>query len=279
MATQCYALVRGAAIRVTPLDACGSIPEPVSYAVSKSVATVRIEEQTESGADERLRTPEGNRRLRLVRPTQMIRHRVDIEFLRVDPSVFSAVSGVSTVVKDPDLGFGEMPFGESPFGLFVPGTNVIQGFDSGTGNRTTSFALEVWSKLAGDKCEGGQQWGYTLFPHLRGGRLSGFAFANGKVSFTLRGAQSRRTSNWGVGPYDITGPYERLPSPVSRNVSFRQTLVPLPPPEQTDGLEELPLDVVDNGTPDNPMPDPEAPMVLDGGGPVTSPWIVDGGKP
>src|SRR6478609_5477460 len=294
----CFAPVRGSALRVTALDARGAVPDLVEYVTSKSVIKATVSEVVETGGTEVLKNPEEKRRLRLTKNAQVIRHKVDIEFLRVDPEMLRLVAGVELVYSSVP-GFGDVPFGVSPFGGGEYG-DVI-GFDSGTTLRATSFALEVWSKLDGGSalpepvgfdtlgfdeepfdgyygCDA-RRWGYTLFPFLRGGRLSGFTFADGLVSFNLRGAQTRRNPGWGVGPHDLTGPFERLETPVSRNTSWRMFITNSAPPAEECGIQYRSPDVLDNGTPANPMPDPAALFAVDAGGPDTSSWIIDGGTP
>lgn len=259
MSTRCYALVRGSALRITALDKRGAVLNPVAYATSKSVVSVRVDEVTESGSNESISTPEEERRLLLVKPTQLVRYSVSIEFLRVDPGVFSLASGVRQVTE-------------------VSGN---LGFDVNTRDEPVSFALEIWSKLAGRRCDetGLPEWGYTLFPHIRGGVMGGMTFANGGVRFNITKARSRRLSRWGVGPYDLSGDFERLLTPVSRNGAYRQFITTAAPPEQMNGIQTF-ADVISNGTPANPMPYPDAPLVLSGGTPATAgPYTISGGLP
>jgi hypothetical protein len=269
----------------------------VEYVTSKSVAKITVSEVVESGGTEVIKNPEEKRRLRLAKNSQVIRHKADIEFLRVDPEMLRLVAGVELVYKA-EAGFGEAPFGVMMFG---GDAGTVIGFDSGTTLRATSFALEVWSKLDGASakpralggfdttpfdmpvpnaggCRDGRRWGYSLFPFLRGGRLSGFKFANGLVSFNLIGAQTRRNPGWGVGPYDLTGPFQRLSTPVSRNTSWRMFITEGSPPAEECGIQYRLPDVLDNGTAANPMPDPGAPLLVDAGGASTEPWIIDGGR-
>jgi hypothetical protein len=273
-------MVRGSAIRVTALDDRGRVGDPIRYGTSKSIARVRIDEVVEQAKSEILSTPEEERRLRFDRSAQTIRYRANIEFLKVDPDVLSLVAGVELVYSAGASGggFGDGGFGIIPFGGGGGGVGDVVGFDSTTRLPAMSFALEVWSKLAGQRCEDGSPaWGYTLFPYLRGGRLSGFQFANGLVSFNLIGAQTRRSSRWGVGPYDLEGPFERLIRPVSRNSTFHSFMTPAAPPAESCGVQEV-TDVLDNGTASDPMPDPTAPLIVDGGGAETSAFIIDGGR-
>lgn len=280
VSTECFTPVRGSGIRITGLTDRGALPEIVPYATSKSVVRVGITEVTDPAKNEALRNPENARRLRLTKAAKTIRNIVDVDFLRVDPGVLSLVAGVDLVYRpDPEgLGFGEGEFGGMYFG--GPLGDLV-GFDVGTRLNAVSFALEVWTKLAGQRCaDGTPLWGYTLFPYLRGGRVSGFTFENGLVSFNLRGAQTRRVSRWGVGPHDMTGPFERLISPVSRNTASRTFMTTAPPPAQANGIQYLGVDIISNGTPANPMPYPDAPFILNGGTPADAgPYIISGGRP
>lgn len=254
--TKCYAMVRGSAVRITGLDRSGTVPSPILFTTSKSVATVTINESTESSSNELVNTDEDDKpRLHFVRPEQMTNFTVDVDFLRADPGILSLIAGVPTVVND--LG-------------------VVVGFDSETRLPSASFALEVWSKLAGSACVDGQrQYGYTVFPFLRGGYLSGFEFKNGLVSFNLRRAQTRKVPRWGVGPFDLEGPHERLTEVVSRNTMFRQMLTTALPPVEAEGIQET-TDTVEGFS---AIPPPGADDVLDGESATdTSVWIVEGGR-
>lgn len=259
MATRCYAMVRGSAIRVTELGKRGQVTDPVRSASSKAIARVTINEVVEGGSNEIFRNPEEERRLKFVKPATTIRHTVDIEFLRVDPGVLSIVAGVPVVRN---------------------AAGDVVGFDSGSAIPAVSFGLEVWSKLNGSVCAdtGEREWGYTVLPFLRGGILTGFTFANGRVSFNLTKAQTRLSSRWLVGPHDLTGVFQRLLKHVSRNLFYSSFVTTAQPPAQTDGIVET-EDVLSNGTAANPMPDPNAPLVVSGGTATDAgPYIISGGR-
>ncbi len=257
MSTECYSLVRGSALRVTGLTKRGALPDPLVYAVSKSVVKVTIDEVSEAGANEILRNADEEKRLHLVTPTQTIRYTAAIEFLRVDPGLLSLVTGVPVVAN---------------------AAGDLVGFDADTKIPAASFALEVWSKLASDPCrrpagfgegpagfgegpfgempfgEGSlftidlpKRYGYTLFPFLKGGILTGFKFDNGLVSFNLVKAQTRRGSDWGSGPYPVESEWQGLYEPVSRNAYWRSQIVGGLPPVETDGAVGW-LDEIDGGT-------------------------------
>lgn len=271
MATKCYAMVKGSAIRATGLGNRGEVPHPVESVTSKSVANIKINEVTESGNNEMVRTDEDETRLLFVEAERTIRYTVDIDFIRVDPGVLALVAGVLPVYKAVGgLGFGEGPFGET---LFGGGLADVVGFDLATRVPSKSFGLEVWSKVAGAVCAetGQRQWGYTVFPWLRGGYLSGFSFQNGLVSFNLRRAQTRRAPRWGVGPHDLEGPFQRLTQVVPRGVTFRSMLTTAQPPTEQCGVSQS-TDVLDGGSASMTTED-----IVDGETVTTSAWIVEGG--
>lgn len=254
MSTTCYAMVRGSAIRVTGLTSQGTVPAPILFATSKSVAVVRINEVTESSASELLNLDgEDNvSRVRFDRPEQTIRYTADVDFLRVDPGALNLVVGTPTVAN---------------------AVGDIVGFDANTRVSAASFALELWSRLAGADCaDGTRQYGYTVLPFLKGGYLTGFEFKDGLVSFKLRNAQARKSSRWGVGPWDLEGTHERLVERVSGNTLFRTFVTTAVPPVQGDGIQEA-TDVIEGGTATLTTSD-----IIDGEFVDTSLWIVEGGS-
>jgi hypothetical protein len=246
-------MVRGSAVRITGLNNSGSVPSPIRFATSKSVATVTINESTESSSNELVSTDDDDKpRLHFVRPEQAVQYKIDVDFLRADPGILSLISGATVVLND---------------------SGDVVGFDSDTRKPSVSFALEVWSKLAGTACaDGTRQYGYTVFPFLKGGYLSGFEFKNGMVSFNLRGAQTRKVPRWGVGPFDLEGPHERLIEVVSRNTMFRTSLTTAIPPVEANGIQET-TDIIEGGTATVTSAD-----VVDGEFTDTSVWIVEGGR-
>lgn len=271
MSTDCYAMVRGSGLRVTALDRCGDFTEPIRYAASTSAIRVVLNEVSDNAPSELLRNDQEDPRIRLASSDQTIRYTLDADFLRVDPGILSLIAGTPVV---PDA-----------LGNFI-------GFDSETKISPVAFGMEIWTRLAGENCVwngagfdtvgfdtdpfgGGvqvRQYGYTLFPFLKGGTLSGFAFTNGLVSFNLRGAQTRRMPQWNVGPYDINGPWQRLLTAIGSTTLWRTLKTSYPPPEQTDGVVEI-EDIVDGGNASTTSAD-----ILDGEFVTTSDWIVDGGR-
>lgn len=237
---------------MTGLRPCGSIPDPIQYVVSESVVKVAVDTVTDGGGNETLRSDRDDIRLHFVEPEDTVRYQTSIEFLRTDPGIFSLITGVPLVFN-------------------AAGDAV--GFDAETRLPAKAFALEVWTRLnatrvvsrSGGFGTGGfgmggfgvgngstvsldgcaRDYGYTVFPFLRGGMLGGFSFSNGLVNFTVKNAATRKGTRWGAGPYLIQDG-ERLFEDVSGNLGFRNIITNTPPPEQTNGIVVF-EDVIDDG--------------------------------
>lgn len=229
MPTKCYSQVRGNVIRVTRLDGCGE-PDPGASAVvvSKRISTITIDEVTDDGTN--IRDRNFGDELCVVDDafTESIGFTADIALCGVDPGLISLLTGQPVVTN---------------------AAGDIVGFDATTDINLDSFgfALEVWSRIAGAACDpnGRRQWGYTVLPYLKGGRLGGFSFENAAVQFTITGAQTRDGNGWGVGPYDVDRGASPtfLPSPLNTplgvNTHFRNILVTLDPPAASCGAFAL----------------------------------------
>lgn len=225
--TKCFAQVRGSVIRVTRLDDCGS-PDPGASAVvvSKRVSSVAIAEVTDDGTNVRERNFADELIVVDDAFTQVLGYTADVTLCGVDPALVNLMTG-QAVVSDAN--------------------DDIVGFDIATGINLDGFgfALEVWSRIAGSACDpsGFRQWGYTVFPYLKGGRLGGFSFENGLVQFQITGAQTRDGNGWGVGPFDVTRDDADAASPLNTalgvNTHFRNILVNLDPPAASCGAAAL----------------------------------------
>lgn len=225
--TKCYAPVRGKVIRVTRLDSCGN-PDPGASAVvvSKRISSVAIDEVTEDGTN--IRERNFGDELCIVDDafTAIIGYTANVSLCGVDPGLVSLLTGQPVVLN---------------------AAGDIVGFDATTSIDLDSFgfAIEVWSRLAGAACSpsGHRPWGYTVLPFLKGGRIGGFTFENGPVSFVINGAQTRDGNGWGVGPFDVDRDELDAPSPLNSalgvNTHYRSIMVTLDPPEASCGAFAL----------------------------------------
>lgn len=227
MSTECYAQVRGRVIRVTRLDGCG-VPDPGASAVvvSKRISTVTVDEVTDDGTNIRERNFADELCIVDDAFTTVIGYTADINLCGVDPDLVSLLTGQPVVLN---------------------AAGNIVGFDATTEVDLDSFgfSLEVWSRIAGSACDpsGNRKWGYTVLPYLKGGRIGGFSFENGPVSFTIAGAQTRDGNGWGSGPFDVDRDESALPiplfTPLGVNTHYRNILVTLDPPEASCGAFAL----------------------------------------
>lgn len=219
MATKHYAQVRGSVIRVTRLDGCGN-PDPGDSAVvvSKRVSTITVDEVSEEGESIRDRDFSGALSVVDDAYAEVVGFTVDTTFSGVDPELITMMTG-QPVVKN---AAGDV------VGFDATSDIDLDGF---------GFAIEIWSKIAGNACDisGNRPWGYTVFPFLKGGRLGGFSFESGSaVQFQMTGAQTRDGNGWGVGPFDVdrdvAGAPAPLFTPLGERAHFRNILVTLDPP-------------------------------------------------
>lgn len=227
MTTKCYAQVRGSVIRVTRLDSCGN-PDPGASAVvvSKRVSTVTLDKVSDTGTDIRERNFADELCIVDQSFEQLIGFTANIALCGVDPDLVSLLTGQPVVLN---------------------AAGEIVGWDATTEVDLDSFgfSIEVWSRIAGAACNasGFRPWGYTVFPFLKGGTLSGFAFENGPVSFSIEGALTRDGNGWGVGPYDVDRDETDAPAPLNSslgvNTHYRNILVTLDPPEASCGAFAL----------------------------------------
>lgn len=227
MATKCFSQVRGRVVRVTRLDACGEpVPGQFAVAVSNRISSVALEEVTEEGNNVRERNFADELFIKDDGYASTLGYGATINLLGVDPDLI-AIFTDQRVVKNA-LGH-------------------VVGFAGNTSINLDdfAFALEIWTKLGDSVCDpsGNRQWGYTPFPYLKGGRLGGFTFENGAVSFTINGAQTRDGNRWGVGPYDVDldagGNPAPLFEPLDPNDAFQNLMVSLDPPAASCGAFAL----------------------------------------
>src|SRR5205085_2449421 len=126
----------------------------------------------------------------------------NIAFTRVDPDLVSLITGNQTVVDHAAAAVGFRLSGGIP---------ILGG-----------WALEVWTDLAGQVCEGAKAYGYTLLPFLRGGKVGDFSIEDGAASFSIT-STTREASAWGVGPYDVvhTAAGATVPGPLLAEIGSK----------------------------------------------------------
>jgi len=219
MASKCFSLVRGRAMRVTRLDGCGAVvPGPDSQVTSDGFITVSLTANTDEGETISVTNAAGRVCILDEPCPKFTGYDVEVEFCGVDPALYGLMTGQPVV----ENGAGDVVG-------FKMNTDV-DACDSG-------FALELWSNVPAAICEPGtgQSYGYLLVPFLKGGVIGDFTVGNDAVNFTMSGAKSKDGNTWGVGPYDVVNDDTGLASPLLEalepNDHLLVTLTTVAPPD------------------------------------------------
>lgn len=207
MPTTCWSPIRGRAMRVTKLNACGAwTAGPKAVAVSDGFVSVQMSFQYEDGENTRKKNANGDICLSDPGKPALAGIDAEINFCGVDPDLWGIISGNPLVMnRDGDA-----------TGLRI-------------GEKVESYwALEVWTDLSGAGCgeDGEVPYGYLLLPFLFGGRVGDMTVEEAAMDLKLT-SSTRRDSQWGVGPYDVTladgaGPSDPpVPSPLLTAIGAR----------------------------------------------------------
>lgn len=204
MASTCFSLVRGRALRVTKTDGCGQVVlGPDSKVVTEGFISVGLTANNDEGETISVTNAAGNVCI-LDEPTpKFTGYTIEVAFCGVDPELFSLMTGQPVVLNaDGDLAVG----------LRV--NSQVSLTDSG-------FALEMWSNVPVAACDssGSASYGYFLVPYVKGGVLGDFSVENGAINFTLSGAVSKDGSGWGVGPYNVVRDASENAAPLNEEIT------------------------------------------------------------
>jgi hypothetical protein len=222
-----FAPIRGRRMRLTRLDECGApVIGAATTRVSKGFVSVALSPQYEDATAINMTNAAGEIDFNEPGDSTLTAMQAAIAFTRVDPDLFSMITG-QPVVVDADA---------AAVGFRMEGGVPVLG----------GWALEVWSDLGGQVCAGAKAYGYFLVPFLRGGTVGDFSVENGAASFTLT-STTREGSQWGEGPYDVVNsaadgaPIVAAPllEDIGPKTHFHLQLTPIAPPAETAGLVAL----------------------------------------
>ncbi len=190
MATSsCATPIKGTALRIVKLDACGN---PVTGAsslviVTKSFVQVQMEPQYEDGVEFFERTADGSICVNQKDDPALKRFNLTIDFCEVN------VSGVAFVTSARELTLG------------APTTGY--GFAVSEGNPTNRFSLEVWQQVAGSgACDasGAQRYIYNAWPNVGAAKFGNYTIENGRSTLQItaetRAASATAITGWLDGP-------------------------------------------------------------------------------
>lgn len=242
MATQCPSFLRGTAMRVTRLDACGRpVYGDCNQVVSDGFVTATLSAEVEEG--EAITVTKANGKTCINEPgeDQLQWYTTEIEFCAVDPDMVQIMNSTWDKVLDAQ-------------------GNVI-GYNANGDLGGNGFALEIWMNTYGsaDACSGETaqgSWGYILLPWVIGGAPGDIEIGNDAISFTFNG-KTKLGSRWRRGPYPVqlqaNGAPGPLLQPIGPKTHYRLFTTTVRPPEPECGCQPV----------ERPTPDP-AELVLTG---------------
>lgn len=224
-----FTLVRGRAMRVTRLDACGrTVLGPDSVVVSKGFISIGFTANTEEGEAISVTNANGEPCVLDTPVPRFTGYTAEVAFCGVNPELVNLMTGQPLVMN--------------AAGTQAVGFRTNSQIDLGS----SGFALEAWSVVPSGGCDDENAegaYGYFLFPFLKGGVLGDFAIANDAVNFTLSGATTRDGTEWGVGPFDVTRDENGVAGPLNEPMDTYDhkhlELVTVPPPTPEDGAIAL----------------------------------------
>jgi hypothetical protein len=223
MPTKKLPMIRGRAMRVTRLTACGA-PSlgPASKIETAGFVSVSLTSNTQTPEAIEVTNANGDICISDTPVSKFINYGAEIAFCGVDPELVAMLTGQPVVMGG-------------------TASADIVGFrqNSRIDVNLIGFALELWTGIAGDACTAGSvDYGYILLPFLKGGTLSDFTVENGAINFTLTGATTRDGAGWGVGPYNVTLGPTGISSPLLTTITVGDHLhverVSVAPPTPVD---------------------------------------------
>lgn len=230
MTSVVFPVVGGRIARTTVLDSCG---RPAygdrAQIASEGLVSVAQTANYDDGSDKTVTNFGGRKCVFVKAKAELTDVGIDVTFCAMDPDYYTALTGFPREV-DP-----------------VTGNTVGYRIDRDVLPSDVSIALELWTDAGGTiGCddEGGETYGYLLWPFMTGGRVGDYTIEDNAVTFQVTGLTSKDGSQWGIGPYNVITDAAGQPSGLLRAIGpkepFLQRLTSVPPPEETAGL--VPLD-------------------------------------
>ncbi|MFF9265839.1 hypothetical protein [Streptomyces longwoodensis] len=220
--------LRGRALRVTRLDACG---RPVygegNQVVTDGFITVGLSAEVQEGDAITVTKANGQTCINEPGEDQLQWYTTEIEFCDVDPDLVNIMNQGWDKVLDAQ-------------------GNVI-GFNANGTLSSDGYALELWLDTYGtsDACSGETaqgNWGYLLLPWVKGGAPGDIEVGNDAISFTFNG-KTKVGSRWRRGPYPVqqqaNGAPGPLLQPIGNNTHYRLFETTIRPPEPEAGAQPV----------------------------------------
>src|SRR5690606_15481572 len=198
MANKCFSLLRGEVLRATRLDRCGRLVDTACSAiVTDGFISVAFTSNITEGETITVTKANGKQCVNDTPPSEFDSVGGTIAFCNVDPELYAMLTG-------------------QPVEYDANGDAVGFRMRKGVSLAGSGVALELWSNVPGEVCEGGEgSWGYLLLPFLQGGVLGDFTLENNAVTFTIQGMVTKSGNEWGVGPYDVVPDEDGVAAPLN----------------------------------------------------------------
>lgn len=231
--------IKGRVMRLTALDECG-IPlydSALGSIVTSGFISVGWEHEVEDGTEHTSQNAWGDFCINELDAPRTKWLNLSMDMCEVDPETLVMLSGAVGNFDDDGI-----------IGAF---------FDSNT--NVNAFAIEVWTRAAGQACspDGSPLWGYFAAVYVRNGSISGGGtIENGPMNLELSGngfgaaadPADNSISAWGTGPYADAPTVNPWPVGAFRYIGITD----VQPPAVTDGARAIILatgaDAGDPGT-------------------------------
>ena len=210
--------LRGKRIRATLLNgAAVPLVGASSVVTTKGFVTLTMTSNTEEGEAVNVVNANGETCISEAATPTWTGVAVEAEFCDVDFALFEILTGQEVVLNSDGEAIG-----------ITESTDVDMS--------AVKFALEMWMGASTSQAPStGSQgfYGYIVLPHLGGGVIGDVTLANGAITFTITGMQTKNGAAWGAGPHKVelvAGVPAVLSTPLKANDHRRTMIVEVAPP-------------------------------------------------
>lgn len=213
-----YGSIKAKVVRLTRLDEC-SVPVigAASTVVSSGFTKLEPAPEYEDGVDFNIKNAWGDFCVNEQDLSRLKQIGMGLEFCQVDPAIADIAANMRLLLDGSD----------------VAGAALSEGANE------SRFAVETWTKVAGQACVGGlATWLYWVWPALADGRLGNFTIENAALTLPMQAKSKGAVAEadfFSNGPYDTS----YLPDGLDVGEHFAFAVTTETPPTVTDGAVAL----------------------------------------
>lgn len=233
-----YPVIGARVFRITKEDICG-VPafggNEVMIVQDNGWASVAPAPNYFDGTEYSLLDSDGRYGVRRAAQPELLDITLAIVFNRVDPSVYTAITGKVPIRSRQAADLGDI---------------IGWRTDRSIRPHDIRWGLELWSDAYEDGCtaDGLVPYAYFGWPTITGGKVSDVTIENNAVTFGITEARTKDGTGWGVGPYLVDSDDVGDPAPLETALGSKDhdifLITTVAPPEATNGF--LPLDDPDD---------------------------------